>query len=220
MERRPSKLTREKRLFANTAEAKAAKHKRELEYQKSVRAEYKRQFAAGERTVAEGRTCSKCKQYKGAAHYDVVLTMADGLYPHCKDCHRASAKTPEAKAKRMDTYHSPKLRERRKVERWAETLFNTAKNCTGPKRGLSFNLPSPDFLRELWVRQSGHCYWFQIPMVPSSDNKHPYQPSLERLDCTRGYETDNVVLVCDAANRGRGATDLKTWQEFCRQLFA
>ena len=48
-----------------------------------------------------------------------------------------------------------------------------------------------EYLIELWEKQRGRCYYLNIPM-----NTHgEWQVSVERLDETRGYTKDNVVLI-------------------------
>jgi len=68
-------------------------------------------------------------------------------------------------------------------------------------------------------KQNGLCYWFKIPLTPSTGKKHPQQPSLDRLDRNKGYTKDNVVLTCYAANIGRNENDVETWSEFLNVLF-
>ena len=66
----------------------------------------------------------------------------------------------------------------------------------------------------MFNKQDGLCYWFKIPLIPSKDKKHPQQPSLDRLDSSKGYTRDNVVLCCYSANIGRNENDLDTWKKF------
>ncbi len=48
-----------------------------------------------------------------------------------------------------------------------------------------------EYLIELWEKQRGRCYYLNIPM-----NTHgEWQVSVERLDETRGYTKNNVVLI-------------------------
>lgn len=62
-------------------------------------------------------------------------------------------------------------------------------------------------LRRLWQQQDGRCYWLKIKMllndlyIPHS----PFAPSVDRIDNTRGYHLDNIVLCSRFANKGRGS---------------
>ena len=100
----------------------------------------------------------------------------------------------------------------RRVRLWQNTLINDSK-----KRGVESNLTLND-INEMFQKQNGLCFWFKIPLVPSNKQKHPQQPSLDRLDRSKGYVKDNVVLTCYSANIGRNENDLDTWMEFLKLL--
>ena len=106
-----------------------------------------------------------------------------------------------------------KKQKERRVRLWQNTLINDSK-----KRGKEYNLTVND-INQMYQNQNGLCYWFNIPLIPSSNSKHPQQPSLDRLDRNKGYTKDNVVLVCYSANIGRNENDLETWQNFLNLLF-
>jgi hypothetical protein len=107
---------------------------------------------------------------------------------------------------------SKKQKERR-VRLWQNTLLNDSN-----KRNVIREI-DVDFINELYEKQNGLCYWFKIPLTPSTGKKHPQQPSLDRLDRNKGYTKDNVVLTCYAANIGRNENDVETWSEFLNVLF-
>lgn len=54
-------------------------------------------------------------------------------------------------------------------------------------------------LRELALRSGGRCAVSGIKFVTGS-KLHPYQPSLDRIDNSRGYVTGNVRFVCLVVN--------------------
>lgn len=101
----------------------------------------------------------------------------------------------------------------RRIRLWQNTLVNDSK-----KRGLESTLTVDD-INEMYSKQNGLCYWFKIPLIPSNRNKHPQQPSLDRLDRNKGYTKDNVVLCCYSANIGRNENDLEIWKSFLTLLF-
>ena len=100
----------------------------------------------------------------------------------------------------------------RRVRLWENTLLNDCKN-----RNLEVNLTIQD-IKDIYIKQNGLCYWFNIPLIPSDIKKHPQQPSLDRLDRNRGYVKDNVVLCCYSANIGRNENDVETWIDFLKKL--
>ena len=183
--------------------------------QAKYRKEAKQRFDSGETKIAEGRKCCSCHEYKTAEHFGVDKIQKYGLRPECKECIHSRVVSVKYK-ERINAYHqSEPVQHRTKVERWHIRLFNTARICH-PKRGLTFSLPNPEFVLDLWNKQQGRCYWFDLSMAPTTVKYHPLQPSLERLDNSMGYEPHNVVLVCLAANRARGKTPMETWREFCQ----
>ncbi len=101
----------------------------------------------------------------------------------------------------------------RKLRLWANNLLNTTKkrNCE--------NTLTIDEILELYKKQNGLCYWFRLPLIPTLINKHPQQPSIDRLDRFKGYTKDNIVLSCYAANIGRNETNVEIWQDFISLLF-
>lgn len=101
----------------------------------------------------------------------------------------------------------------RRVRLWQNTLIHDSK-----RRGVE-NTLTVDDVNKIYETQNGLCYWFNIPLIPSNCSKHPQQPSLDRLDRTKGYTKDNVVLCCYSANIGRNDNDVETWKNFLLLLF-
>jgi hypothetical protein len=75
-----------------------------------------------------------------------------------------------------------------------------------------------NFVLELFEKQNGLCYWFKVKLQPSSEPKYPWQPSLDRLDRTKGYEPENVVLACYSANIGRNTASAEIFNMFVIDL--
>lgn len=102
---------------------------------------------------------------------------------------------------------SSKQKERR-TRLWQNTLVHDSK-----RKHLYHNITVED-INEIFERQEGLCFWFKIPLIPSIQKKHPQQPSIDRLDRTKGYTKDNIVLTCYSANIGRNDNDVETWENF------
>ena len=64
-------------------------------------------------------------------------------------------------------------------------------------------------LKEQWAKQEGKCYWLNIDMSLEDllVSRSPFAPSVDRIDSSRGYHKDNIVLTTRFANLGRGAYD-------------
>ena len=60
-----------------------------------------------------------------------------------------------------------------------------------------------DQFETLWARAAGRCELTAIRFSMERIRKcikRPWSPSIDRLDCSRGYELDNCRLVCTAVN--------------------
>jgi hypothetical protein len=75
------------------------------------------------------------------------------------------------------------------------------------RSGINFAL-APDHIENLWRRQRGCC---AVSGISFNDErfdhalvKHPFAPSLDRIDSRAGYTPGNVRLVCTCANFGMG----------------
>ena len=158
-----------------------------------------------------GRQCSKCGEVK--SDNDFYQSQRGN---RCKECILIGTRKYKRK-KRMDPEHkkieADKQKERR-VRLWQNTLIHDSKH-----RKVENTLTVQD-INEMFDKQNGLCYWFKIPLIPSNDSKHPQQPSLDRLDRTKGYTLDNVVLTCYSANIGRNETSVEDWKKFLILLFS
>jgi hypothetical protein len=151
------------------------------------------------------KKCSKCNELKSLS--DFYTTQRGN---RCKECLLNVTRNYKRK-KRLDPEHrkKEKLKQKeRRVRLWQNTLLHDSKY-----RKIEHTLTVDD-INEMLEKQNGLCYWFNIPLLPSSKRKHPQQPSLDRLDRNKGYTKENVVLCCYSANIGRNDNDLETWLSF------
>lgn len=155
------------------------------------------------------KTCKICNIRKSI---DQFYKSQRGL--RCIECTLNLNKINKKKNRESPEYRkieSEKQKERR-VRLWKNTLLHDSK-----RRDVEHTLTVQD-IDDMFKKQNGLCYWFKIPLKPSSKLKHPQQPSLDRLDRNKGYTKDNVVLTCYSANIGRNENDLETWLEFLQIL--
>lgn len=89
----------------------------------------------------------------------------------------------------------------RHVVRWPDEVFDLTSSL----------------LRGLHEKQRGRCYWFGVPFTYEVKSG-PTLISIDRLDNDQGYTSDNVVLACDAANRGRREYDAQQFDTFVALL--
>ena len=106
-----------------------------------------------------------------------------------------------------------------RVKQWENQLVIMARHNVKRrgKSGFLFNIDSA-FVKKLFTRQNGQCYWLGIPLVPSIEVRGPQRPSLDRIDISKGYVKGNVVLSCQFANLGRSVLPAKRFREFVEYL--
>jgi hypothetical protein len=69
------------------------------------------------------------------------------------------------------------------------------------------------FLDYLLEKQNGNCYWLNIPLDLTMKDALR-KPSLDRLDNSKGYSIDNVVLTTVFANTGRRDATINEFKYF------
>ena len=130
------------------------------------------------------------------------------LCPRCRAKKRIDRlrSSPELRAKGNETARRYGLR------RWYVRLVTVSK---GEDPLLSI---TPEQVLEIFHRQNGRCYWFNVPLRPSPVGRSPSQPSLDRLDNSKPHSFENCVLACYAANIGRNTTPVGVWKKFVRAV--
>ena len=95
-----------------------------------------------------------------------------------------------------------------------KTLISKAKTAARPgqekKNGIKRTEPLDVTIDEMYLikqfsKQDGMCYWTEFPLDPHGvyEKNNPLAPSLERLDESKGYIADNVVICLRLFNLGR-----------------
>lgn len=68
---------------------------------------------------------------------------------------------------------------------------------------------------DIYQRQQGKCYWSGLQLDGNNNfiKHHPFAISADRLDNSKGYTKENVVLVRRMFNLGRMSFPEKDFQE-------
>lgn len=153
----------------------------------------------------ETKYCKECNEYKPISEFHKSQKSL-----LCKFHHNLFGRESKKKY-RLDPKNKEKEKlkyQERKIRLWSNFLLHSSKSrdCE--------NTLSVNDIEEIYKKQNGLCYWFNVPLKPTLTKKHPQQPSLDRIDRYKGYTKDNVVLCCYAANIGRNETDVETWKNF------
>lgn len=149
----------------------------------------------------EEKTCPRCDRLLISAMFKKRSYNIDGLSTFCSMCEYSATRQSEAV---------------RKTDRWWIYMYASISRRAKDK-GDEFDI-TKDFLQELFESQQGRCYWFGVPLIPTGEKRHPQKPSLDRLDCSKGYTRGNVVLTSHAANMGRNCSTVEQFEDFVAVL--
>ncbi len=134
----------------------------------------------------ETKKCSKCEKIKDINEFSLRNDSTDGFKGCCKDCER----------KRLREYNknNPK-KASEKGKRFNRTLKGKIKSWkrSGSKRGFEWDLDY-DFLNSIPLV----CAYTDEILTMETNNLNTI--SLDRIDNTKNYEKDNVVLCCEIVN--------------------
>lgn len=158
------------------------------------------------------KACKGCGETKALDEFHRFKSGLYGRNSLCKPC-----KAAYASRKRFEKHEESLAKEKlqRQSLDWAVKLLRSSRSSA--RQTNREHTLTVDDIRALHIQQRGLCYWLGIPLGDESlPNRHPLKPSLDRLDCSRGYTPDNVVLTTTFANLGR--TDNSP--EIMRQLVA
>lgn len=84
------------------------------------------------------------------------------------------------------------------------------------KSGTSFDIDK-EFILDLLIAQEHRCAVTGLPFTRTGDHVD-YDLSIDRLDSDRGYEKDNVVLVCNRANVMKNNMSLPMFVWWCKAV--
>lgn len=97
-------------------------------------------------------------------------------------------------------------------------------NHSANQRGIPFSLTS-NCLKELYEQQNGLCYYTSIPMQLNTTSNWEVTGqayfdilSVDRIDSSKGYEKNNIVLCCTGINKAKGNMSKDEFQEFINYI--
>lgn len=155
------------------------------------------------------KKCCYCKDYKSLDDFSSPKQGA------CKLCvkeynknYRAKTLVKRARANKEWRQNNKEHQKERQYNYYA-TIKGRIQNCVkgAKKRAGIKKIPydiSIEFIAELWSKQDGKCALtridFSVPQERNDRKASPFSPSIDRIDCSKGYTKDNVRLVCIAVN--------------------
>lgn len=141
----------------------------------------------------------------------------NNIFPYTEEFFRTRSMCKEcAKTKRKGKYQSNITN-----LTLEKLLILRNRTCYGRacKKGLEFNL-TPEYLMELYHNQKGMCYYSGIKMeIAIKGTTNNYNTlSVDRIDSTKGYVKENVVLCCDCVNTMKMNLPTNEFVSICRNV--
>ena len=143
------------------------------------------------------KVCARCTETKSLDNFYPNPSLRDGRDSYCIQC--TSQMTKE--------YHA-----RSPLDRLSVSL-NTARQ-TARRKGLLFDLTS-EAITDLWRQQEGLCAYSGRAMAFDGKGS-PESVSIDRVDSSKGYTLDNVVLCCTFVNRMKNDRCVDEFVEWCQ----
>lgn len=173
-----------------------------------------------EKPLPVSKKCSCCKQIKNQEHFYIVNygnTTRKVLASYCKECSIGSAANYSKNFKKVNGYcKQTYLRSRTIKDYLAYLLVKSRTRAT--KKKMQFDIDI-DFLLNLWETQEGLCKLTKDPMTyilgKGIVNNNA---SLDRIDSTKGYTKDNVVLTTTIANRLKQSLSITELIKICTKI--
>lgn len=161
------------------------------------------------------RRCLICQVERPHSEFYKNKTDTFGIQKRCKNCddRRKRQRQPLTAEEHKTHYQRYKVTIQQRSKEYYRTLNGrlrslvTAANGRARRSGvLEFDLTF-EWLSRCWAEQNGCCLLTGIPLdieTPVRDAgvrvMNPFSPSLDRIDCRKGYTQANTRLVCVAAN--------------------
>lgn len=166
----------------------------------------------------ETKICSKCNNTKPIEEF-VLNKKSGNRLSICCQCNTTRTKQWQ---KKLSESSDPNDVLNHTFYKILQASHSNAKT-----NNIPFELSVP-FMRELYAKQKGKCYYTGTPMTLRSNghlDRDPFLISLDRFDSNNGYTTTNTVLCCWGVNALKGwhpettlYSTLRTLYENCHAL--
>jgi hypothetical protein len=160
------------------------------------------------------KICSKCKRDKDISfYYEVKRKYGTGYDSWCKTCrqdHQQSSKTKNyAKEWRENMRLEISQRTEKGIAHLQQSLWHSAKG-RATLQNLEFTISKED------IQIPTHCPVLGIELQMNKNAIGDNSPTLDRIDPTKGYIRENIVVISGRANRIKNNATLtelqKVWE--------
>lgn len=170
------------------------------------------------------KICGKCFSVKNDKQFYKGKT---GLHAWCIECNKLyKIENKEKIAAQKNHHHKLNKNEHNQSCRnyrstsigRAKDLFRSAKKRAIDKK-IEFNICFEQVLVLVLIgkcSKSGICFDLSKPV--EKIKRKPFAPSLDRIDSFKGYTPENIQIVCNLYNAGKGQHTDEEFIEFCKKV--
>jgi hypothetical protein len=149
-------------------------------------------------------TCLHCHIKKPLSQFRPYKNRCNKQYTSystsCFECNKTRHKKCERKAPT-------------RIDQKLGQLLNGAKRRS-VKDNKEFNL-TKQFLISLFNKQEGKCFYTGLDLLAYNNSSNDFCVSIDRVDSTKDYTTDNIVLCCWIINRIKTNLSIKDFVNYC-----
>ena len=69
---------------------------------------------------------------------------------------------------------------------------------------------------QMYMQSGGRCPYIKVPFVLEKGSR--YNISVDRIDSSKGYTKDNIMIICDWANKAKGTCTPEEFLELCERV--
>lgn len=145
-------------------------------------------------------------------------------YKNCEICNKEFFVTNKRESLRRScsTQCSWKLRKIKSPIEWFLREKMSRLRTSAKKRNLKFDL-NWKILYDIHMKQKGLCFYTGIKMNMTFEKGykvcHPFQLSVDRIDSSKGYLRDNIVLCCYCINNMKGEFEKDVIKEIFQKIY-
>ena len=150
--------------------------------------------------------CGKCQNFLAYANFNSNKARADNLNSWCIAC-CATTKS----RKKQD---QKKIQARQTFDGWIANYLS-AKKSRCKKKGIDCDL-TEEILKEMWAFQDGRCYYSKVKL--EFGVKAMKAATLDRVDSSKGYISNNVVWCSSSVNSMKNAFSKEELTQFFQDM--
>ena len=160
------------------------------------------------------RKCSGCKNVLelSIANFSLRKSRAKGSVPRllfsslCHDCRKTYHQGYHQDQNAKKTFN---------LDSWIDYRLSIAQQEAKNRPHKAVLLTKQDVI-DIHTAQAGNCYYSKLPMVIVLN--HPESLSIDRIDSSKAYTKDNVVLCCSAVNRMKNKYSHQEFVKWCKLI--